>query len=91
MDTSQSLMLTIKTPEEVLFEGEVDAITSGNEKGTFDVLPFHENFITIINQTLTVHEKSKNKRDFPIQTGVIRVKENKVQIYLGLDAVQTTT
>lgn len=88
MDTTQSLILIIKTPEDVLYEGEIEALTSGNEKGVFDILPFHENFITIVNQTLTVHEKSKNKKDFPIQTGVIRVKDNRIQIYLGLDAAK---
>lgn len=82
------LMVTVKTPESVLFEGEAEAITSLNEKGVFDILPLHENFITIINQTLTIHEKNKTKKDFTVESGIVKVTQNNVRIYVGLEKVE---
>lgn len=68
----------------VQFEGEVKAITSHNPVGTFDVLPMHANFITVVRQKLILHQVNGSKMELNIENGVMRVSENKVEIYLGV-------
>jgi len=78
--------LIIRKRDGVVFEGKVYAVSSTNEIGPFDVLPLHANFVCTIKDYLTVHidEALKNEKKFPLETGVMRVKENKVEIYMGI-------
>ncbi len=82
-----SIMVSIKSPEGTFFEGEADALTSVNERGTFDILPLHTNFISLVKQTLIVHRENKKIREINIDSGVLRVLENKVLIFLGIETL----
>ncbi len=68
----------------IQFEGEVKAITSHNPTGTFDILPMHTNFITVVRQKLILHQANGSKMELNIENGVLRASEDKVEIYLGV-------
>ncbi len=80
----KSLHLIVRTPEKTVYEGEAKAVSSVNEKGPFDVLSAHQNFITLIKENLSIIDASGEKQDFPVQGGVMRVHENEVTIFLGV-------
>lgn len=90
MDNKKNLSLTIsiKSPEGTFFEGEADALSSVNERGIFDILPLHANFISLVKQTLVVHKENKKIREIKIDSGVLRVLENKVLVFLGIETLQ---
>lgn len=81
---SDILKVNIKNRDKVVFEGEATAITSVNDKGTFDVLSQHVNFITLIKDTVIVHKQDNTEVSFPVTNGVLKVFENTVQVYLGI-------
>jgi F0F1-type ATP synthase epsilon subunit len=82
---SESIKLTMRSREGAQFiNEEVFAVTSKNQKGVFDVLPEHENFITIIKDFVIVHKKQKDKQEIKIGTGVLKVTNNIVNIFLGM-------
>lgn len=84
-DVPNNLIVTARTPGKVLYEGECMAVTAQNTIGPFDVLPGHGNFITNINGSITIHHlNKKDKIEYPVQMGIIRVKQNKVQLYIIL-------
>lgn len=66
----------------IQYQGEVKAITSRNPVGIFDVLPRHINFITVVRDKLVLHQVNGSKMELNINNGVMRVSENKVEIYL---------
>lgn len=78
------IRVVIRNRENILFDEEITAISSYNEKGLFDVLPLHANFISIIKDALILHKGGKDKQEMKIDGGVLRVHENQVHIYLGL-------
>jgi F0F1-type ATP synthase epsilon subunit len=78
------LDVSVRNPEELLFQGEASSVTTYNEKGLFDVLPIHENFISIIKDKVIVRGKA-GEREFPVVKGVIKVEENAVDVFLGED------
>lgn len=83
-----NLNLFIISPEATLFEGEVEAITSINNKGTFDVLPLHENFITIIKDKVVIHHKiGGEKKDLTLNSGIIKVSQNRVNVFVGIETL----
>ncbi len=80
----KSLHLIVRTPEKTIYEGEAKAVSSVNEKGPFDVLSAHQNFITLIKDNLSIIDTAGEKQDIPVQGGVMRVHENEVTIFLGV-------
>ncbi len=77
-------MLVIRRKEKVLFEGEVRALTTYNERGVFDVLYEHANFISIINKNCLIHKTDGTTSEVKIEEGILRVHENKATVYLGI-------
>lgn len=77
------IQVTIKSRENTFYDGEVTGVSSYNDVGLFDVLPMHENFISIIRNKIILHKNDKQK-EFKIDQGVLKVRDNKVNIYLDL-------
>lgn len=73
--------------EEMLFQGEVDRISSFNEVGAFDVYPMHANFISIIGKQLTLYKKHEKIKELTFQQAIMKVKQDKVSIFLGMEVL----
>jgi F0F1-type ATP synthase epsilon subunit len=82
------LNLIVRTPEKTIYQGEAKAVSSVNERGPFDVLGAHQNFITLIKESLIIIDPQGEKQDVPIQDGVMRVHENEVTIFLGVTTLK---
>lgn len=74
----------IRDKENILYDGQVRAISTKNEQGTLDVLPDHTHFISIIEGKISVVKPDDKKVEMPIQKGILKVLDNEVRIYLGI-------
>ncbi len=81
------IKVVIKDSENVIFNGEVDRISSFNEVGPFDVYPMHANFISIIRQQLALYSQHKKVKDLKIEQAVMKVKKDIVNIFLGIEVL----
>ena len=82
--------LKVASREGTIYEGDVTSITSFNEKGEFDVLASHANFISLIKKRLTVKETEKgNQKDISFDNALMRVKQNSVEVYVGVEGMYT--
>ena len=81
------LFVSIKGPDGIVFEGQVDALSSVNEVGPFDVLPLHENFIALIKDKLILYNKKEKVKELAIDGGVIHISRNIAHIFLGIEAI----
>ncbi len=77
------LEVFVMTGESVIFNDKATSVSSRNGRGRFDVLPYHTNFISIIKEFISIQRDADHKKDFVIKTGIMRVYENKVQIFVG--------
>ena len=90
MPTSQSkkneekLDVLIRDRGGILYEGKVDSLSSFNDRGPFDVLALHANFISIVKRSVSLRLRGKVVEELPIETGVLVVKANVVEVYLGI-------
>ena len=83
MKIDKTIYVSVRSRAGLVFAGEVISISSKNAVGVFDVLPLHSNFISIIRGLLTLQIQETVGKEIPVDVGVIRVKENKVDIYVG--------
>jgi len=80
-----TIEVSIESADEVYFSGPVTSLSSVNEKGEFDILPMHENFISLINTSIKYSPaNSQSPKLVEIASGILRVRENKVEIFLGI-------
>lgn len=80
----QKLNIVIRDRSGMLYQGEGEAVSSFNDKGPFDILPMHANFICLIHESVTVHISSSEEKTIPVQSGVVKVKKDIIEIYLGI-------
>ena len=78
------ISVVVRDRKGVVWEGQATAVTGRNVVVTFDVLPEHSNFISIISKKLIVKTADKKNREFNVESGIMQVRENKVMIYLGV-------
>ena len=82
--TDQTLFAIVRSRKGRLFDGEIQALTSYNDAGEFDVLPLHENFISIIKRYLKIFPKTGEELNIQLEIGVLKVNAGKADVYIGI-------
>ncbi len=85
-----NILLTIRARDGIVYEGKVQSVTSVNETGKFDILPEHANFISLIKDTVVIKDIQGSMKKIKIDVGLLRTRQNKVEIYLGIDSSSTS-
>ena len=85
MSDKKLITIKIRDTENILFEGEIDRISSFNEVGPFDIYPMHANFISIINNKITLYNKKQVVKELAFEQAVMKVKKDIAHIYLGVE------
>ena len=75
--------LKIRDRQATVFEGEVTQLSSINEVGPFDVMENHSNFISVIKDIVSFKVNGQ-KQEFKLTNGVLKARDNKVNVYLGV-------
>lgn len=78
------LNVVIRNRDREQFAGPAKAVTCVNEKGRFDVLSQHANFISTIKDKVTIHLPEGGVKEFNFENGVIQVASDNVVLYLGV-------
>jgi F0F1-type ATP synthase epsilon subunit len=81
---NDKITVSIKNKKEQLFLGEAFSITSKNDRGVFDILPLHVNFITLIYDFIVIDRNLDTEKRFEIESGILYTLGNKIDIYIGL-------
>lgn len=84
IDTKTELIVSVKSKNNVLFSGYAHTVTSKNDRGVFDVLPLHTNFITLINDYIIIDKGLPTEKNFELERGVLYILSNKVDVYVGI-------
>lgn len=82
-----TLTVEIRNPDVILFSGTATAVSSKNSVGPLDILPQHENFISLLTDTIVVHQEKHQKQEIPNQSAIVKAKSNKVSIFLGVETL----
>ncbi len=83
--TLENLLVTVVSPQQILYSGEAKSISSTNSSGVFDLIPEHANFVTIIEDKPIIIRSNKNQRiEFKFPLAIIYITDNTVKIYAQL-------
>ena len=79
---SGELQVVVATPDELIWEGKAESVSSENSAGPFDILPQHANFVTMIKgKPITIRTIGDGEKTFTYKNAVITVAKDKVSIY----------
>jgi len=81
------IKVQVLNTDSVVYEGDVDRISSFNEIGAFDVYPMHANFISIIGKQLALYNKHQKVKEVTFEQAVMKVKQDSVEIFLGMEVL----
>ena len=77
------LHVFVMTGDSVVYDDTATSVSSRNEKGRFDILPMHTNFISIVKEFVLIQINAEDKKEIDIKNGIMRVYENNVQVFVG--------
>ncbi len=87
MSDKKLIKVQVLNTENIIFEGDVDRISSFNEVGAFDVYPMHANFISIIAKQVTLYHNHEKLKELSFEQAVMKVKQDIVYIFLGMEVL----
>ncbi|KKU63318.1 MAG: seg [Candidatus Amesbacteria bacterium GW2011_GWC1_47_15] len=87
LTSNMTLKVTVRSRQGLVFEGELGAVSSYNQKGPFDVLPLHTNFVTMISKRVVLHRADGKREEIIVDNGVLLVEKNEVKVFLGVSKV----
>ena len=87
MATKKNIKLIIRDTQNVIFDGEVDRISSFNEVGRFDIYPIHANFISIIRQEIELFQDKRLIKSIKIEQAILKIKQDVARIFLGIETL----
>lgn len=83
--TNPTLHVRILSPQQLFLDTLASSVSSKNLSGSFDILPQHANFITVVeNQPIVVRLAGQKPITFKFPLAIIYTTENKVNIYTYL-------
>ncbi|HFC10578.1 MAG TPA: hypothetical protein ENJ75_00030 [Candidatus Kaiserbacteria bacterium] len=80
----ETINVTISSPDEILWRGKAESISSENSVGPFDILPEHSNFITLVKDKPIVIRTPRGEETFTYKNSVISVQNEEVAIYADI-------
>lgn len=89
--SKDEISVLVRNNDGVLYDGKALSISSINDYGTFDILPRHANFICLIHEKLVIVISKDEKKEMDVDTGVLRVYDNIVDIFLGVTSIKLDT
>jgi len=87
----KKLKVIVKDTENIVYDGEAERVSSFNEVGRFDVLPMHANFISMINQELSIFHNKQKIKELKIDQAIMKVKQDVVHIFLGIEMFEMSS
>ena len=82
--SDEPLLVEIKSPEKMIWEGRALSVSSINSQGPFDILGMHANFITIVEGKPILIRTQGKVQEYSFPRSVIYTHKNSVKIYCNI-------
>ena len=78
------LQVKIFSPRETYYDGDADVLSGVNDTGSFDVLPLHHNFMTLLKTGEGSVAPGEKRQSYKIEKGLLHVKDNVATVFLDV-------
>ncbi len=82
---SEILNVIARAPFHVYYEGKAQSLTATNSVGTFDILPGHADFFSILDPgEVIIDSGDKEPVVFTANNGIVTVRDNEVMLFVNM-------
>ncbi len=75
--------IIIRSPNEIIWEGEVEVVETVNDDGPFTILPDHANFMTPLKNTeILITTTDKDTLSFLLVNAVLYLENNLIKVFV---------
>lgn len=79
------LSVIARSPFNVYYEGDADAVSATNKVGRFDILPGHADFFSILkSDEIVIETGNAEPISFSINNGIMTVRDNEVLLFVDM-------
>lgn len=78
------LQVTLRSKEKLLYKGVAATVSSENERGPFDILVGHANFISLVHTFIIIDHELPTEKSFQMEKGIMYVASNVIDVYVGI-------
>jgi F0F1-type ATP synthase epsilon subunit len=78
------LKVVARAPFHVYYEGPANVVTATNKVGTFDILPGHADFFSMLTPGDVFIETESESINFKINHGIVTVRDNEVMLFVNM-------
>jgi len=80
----QPLNVTARSPFHIYYEGVAERISAVNRVGTFDILPGHADFFSVLSPGDVTIETESDMVNFKISNGIMAVRDGSVMLFVNI-------
>ena len=73
-----------RAPFNVYYEGQAESLSATNKVGTFDILPGHADFFSMLEPGPVMIVTPDNTVEFSITNGIVTVRDNEVMLFVDM-------
>lgn len=78
------LTVVARAPFHIYYEGKAKVVSAANKVGTFDVLPGHADFFSVMSPGEVLIETDTETISIPTNSGIIGVRDDKVLLFINM-------
>ena len=73
----------LRTPDQTLFDGKVDAVSLPGSDGRFQVLDRHADLLSSLSEGFLVCQSNQKQMRFSIGKGIAEVRDNRLRVLVA--------
>lgn len=78
------LSVVARAPFHVYYDGPAYSLTATNRVGTFDILPGHADFFSMLTPCTVIIDTEEEQVSFEAHNGMITVRDNSVMLFVNM-------
>ena len=83
-ETSTKNTVISRSPFQVYYEGDAQAVTAVNRVGQFDILPGHADFFSVLSPGEVTIQTTGEPISFLASNGIITVRDNEALLFVNM-------
>lgn len=84
-NTPNTLSVIARSPFELYFEGTATSLSATNRVGTFDILPGHADFFSMLEPgEIIIQSESKQPVTIDAGSGILTVQNNQAYVFINM-------
>lgn len=81
---TKTLSVIARAPFHIYYEGPAGSVSAINKVGTFDILPGHADFFSVLEPCEVIIETGGEPVKFSLSNGIVAVRDDEVMLFANM-------